>query len=286
MKQNRTISAVKIISDDPDEMDSDVFNWNLTWLFDGLAKNEFPFISSLLIDTSTCEWDPKPMYQLLQTNTSLKTIKLICFKNNIDTCQLCHALEVNDSLTALKVSAQNIDCTLLARTIETKKNLKSLRITGAKLIDTKLVGLMRELHFEEVEELSTAKIEEIFKELKNSKVTTKFAVSAKGQYTDYLLPLIKSVFETNWILMDFSLWCAYRAETKEFIQQMCQRNRLYQKQLHSNIVMILHSIRRSIAALDFFPREVWLQIFSHVESPLGYDYHRILTELFKNSFLA
>lgn len=282
MKQNRTISSVKIVNEDTVFMEN-FTDENMTWFFNGLANNEFPFVTSLFIDTLMADWNLKPIYQLLKTNTSLKTIKLICFKD-IDTCQLCQILEVNDSLTELDVWAENIDCTLLARTIERRKRkLKSLIIKGANQIDAKLVGLLAELHFEKVKELSAAKIEEIFKELKNSKVTTKFSISAEGQYADYLTTMIKSVFETNWILMDFSLWCAYRVETKDFIKQMCDRNLQFQKQRHINIVMILQSIKRNSTTLDLFPREVWLHIFSYVESPLGYNYPLMLDELFKNN---
>jgi hypothetical protein len=290
LKRNRTISSVEIKSEELEYTNEveHMIMWNTNWFFDGLANNEYPVISSLLIENVVVDWDMEPVFRSLKTNVSLKSLEIVAYLT-IDTCQLCQALEINDSLTALDLETNfaKLDTALLAKTIEAKRRIKVLRINYSyNIIEPaiKLIGSLREVHFQ-TKDITPATFKEIFEELERSKTIVKFSFgsSTLSFPKTELNSLVESLFEVNRTLIEFQIWAGdVDMKKDEVINQKCQRNRQYQKQRHDNIAMIAFNIGRSKEALALLPREVWLQIFSFVESALGYDYCAMLNALFKD----
>jgi hypothetical protein len=288
LRQNRTISCLEIGNDEDEydyEDDSDV-EYNIYWFFKGLAKNEYPTITSVSIDNSVAKSNLKPLLHSLKTNVTLKALKIASY-NPFDQ-QLFQALEVNQSLTEL--SLVDIDSALLAKTLLATRRIKILRISGASnIVPEPILGLapiLRELDFH-TKEISERTFTEFFEDMKTNKTMSSLVISAHKPPVPKtkLKSIVESLFESNWTLVSFITWdlqTTLDLELELFFNKKCERNRQYQNQRHENIVTIAFNIGRSKEALALLPREVWLQIFSFVESALGYDYCAMLNALFKD----
>jgi hypothetical protein len=289
LRQNRTISCLEIGNDEDEydyEDDSDV-EYNIYWFFKGLAKNEYPTITSVSIDNSVAKSNLKPLLHSLKTNVTLKALKIASY-NPFDQQQLFQALEVNQSLTEL--SLVEVDSDLLAKTILATRRIKILRISGASnIVPEPILGLapiLRELDFH-TKEISERTFTEFFEDMKTNKTMSSLVISAHKPPVPKtkLKSIAESLFESNWTLVSFITWdlqTTLDLELELFFNKKCERNRQYQNQRHENIVTIAFNIGRSKEALALLPREVWLQIFSFVESALGYDYCAMLNALFKD----
>jgi hypothetical protein len=291
LRQNRTISCLEIGNDEDEydyEEDSDM-EYDIYWFFKGLAKNEYPTITSVSIDNNVAKSNLKPLLHSLKTNVTLKALKIESY-NPFDQHQLFQALEVNQSLTELSLVEVDIDSALLAKTLLATRRIKILRISGASnIVPEPILGLapiLRELDFH-TKEISERTFTEFFEDMKTNKTMSSLAISAHKPPVPKtkLKSIVESLFESNWTLVSFITWNLQTTLDLELelFNKKCERNLQYQTQRHENIVMIAFNIGRSKEALVLLPREVWWQIFSFVESALGYDYCLMLKDLFKDN---
>eukprot|EP00029_Vermamoeba_vermiformis_P014305 TRINITY_DN9425_c0_g1_i1.p1 TRINITY_DN9425_c0_g1~~TRINITY_DN9425_c0_g1_i1.p1 ORF type:complete len:409 (+),score=20.44 TRINITY_DN9425_c0_g1_i1:577-1803(+) len=194
--------------------------WNVDWLLAGLAKNEFPRISTLSFRTFRVSTDHMPhIINALKNNQStLTSLKLNSYI--VDMQKLCQALQINTTLKQFYLSIQIIsesDSELFAQTINSKKKTMSCRFTLTNQHDirpaVKLIGLLRELNFS-ANDITQEVFNEIISALKENSTMQKFSLKVKGLNplpAEHTNQLINTLFETNWNLIACQISFNYRS---------------------------------------------------------------------------
>lgn len=289
LRKNYNISMLDISHS---KLDLSHVKWNLDWLLAGLAKNEFPRISTLNFRILRVSTDHMPhFFNALKTNKSITSLKLISYI--VDTKKLCQALELNTTLKQFYLSIQIIndnDSELFAQTIKSKKKTMSCRLNLTNQRDVrpavKLIRLLRELNFS-ADDVTQEVFNEIISALKENSTMLKFSLKVKGLNpfpAEHSKQLINTVFETNWNLIDCVISFNYHSLLPEIFEEKLARNRQHQKQVHETTIVLLYTLARSKEALDMLPMEVWLHIFSLI-SVIGFDYCQILDALLQDNII-